>query len=499
MCNKILIFIATCLFIFGFTSLTNSATYYVDTGGNDSTGDGSSDFPWGTIEHAVDSVPDDSLILVRSGIYYGRVRLDGVFTTGITVRSEVPYQALLRHDNIVVTCYYGKGITLEGFDIANISSSATPLVIQIQDLIGPAGGTDYVSNITIRNNIIHDSYNNDLLKINNGAGLVLVEGNMFFNQEGSDEHMDINSVTDVTVQDNIFFNDFAGSGRTNNNDTSSFIVVKDSNGTDDTNLGSERITIRRNVFLNWEGSTGNNFVLLGEDGMPYHETKDVMVENNLMIGNSANVMRSPFGVKGGTDITFRNNTIIGDLPSKAYAMRLNTEGSNPANANISFYNNIWSDPEGTMGAEGPTFYNDFSDTPIGETSSFVLDHNLYWNGGSAIPENVSELINYTDDINRIVDDPDLADPSGLTVPYWSSVSFTFADGSLTIAEAFERLVNLYGTLASGSPAIDAADGLNAPAEDILGNLRDSGSGPDIGAVEDMGLGSAVEMWIDIQK
>jgi hypothetical protein len=30
-------------------------------------------------------------------------------------------------------------------------------------------------------------------------------------------------------RDNIFMNDFAGSGRTNGNDTSSFIVIKDSN------------------------------------------------------------------------------------------------------------------------------------------------------------------------------------------------------------------------------------------------------------------------------
>ena len=58
---------------------------------------------------------------------------------------------------------------------------------------------------------------------------------------------------------NIFFNDFAGSGRSNNNDTSSHIVIKDSN------LGSHNITVRRNVFLNWEGSTGSNFILIGED------------------------------------------------------------------------------------------------------------------------------------------------------------------------------------------------------------------------------------------
>ena len=93
---------------------------------------------------------------------------------------------------------------------------------------------------------------------------LLAQGNIFYNQTGSDEHIDVNSATDVTIQDNIFFSDFAGSGRTNSNDTSSYIVIKDSNGSDDANLGSQRITLRRNIFLNWEGSTGSYFVLVGD-------------------------------------------------------------------------------------------------------------------------------------------------------------------------------------------------------------------------------------------
>jgi hypothetical protein len=468
------------------TVAAQGSTYYVATGGSNLSGDGSLANPWATITYALDQVPDNnSTILVRPGTYNGDVSLDRAFNQGVTIRAEVPYQARLRHNNTVVKCFYCKRIILEGLDIAHSGSGAGALVIQIQDLIGSPGGSDYVSFVTLRNNILHDSYNNDILKINNGAGQITIEGNIFYNQSGSDEHMDVNSVTNVVIRDNIFFNDFAGSGRTNNNDTSSYIVVKDSNGADDSNLGSQNITIQRNIFLNWEGSTGSNFVLIGEDGQSYYEAQNVLVENNLMIGNSANVMRASFGVKGSRDITFRHNTVVGNLPSLAFAMRLNREGANQVIQNVRFYNNLWSDPTGTMGSSGSGNPNDFSDTPPADSSLSpgFLDNNLYWNGGQAIPSDTNELVNYTNDANRIIGSPLLGSQTGLILPRWNPAANQFADGSTTVRQAFERLVRLYGVLATGSPAINAANPINSPAEDILGNPRSSGSAPDIGAAE----------------
>ena len=444
------------------------AVFYVATDGDDS-GDGSSSNPWATITHAVESVADGSTILVRPGEYTGRVELDGVFAEGIVVRSEQPYQARLRNVGAVVTSYYGEGITLSGFDIAH-SGPGGALVVQIQNLRSDG---EVTRDIVIRNNVLHDSYDNDILKINNGAAFVTVERNVFYNQTGSDEHIDINSVTDVVVQDNVFFNDFAGSGRSNGNDTSSYVVIKDSNAGDDQNLGSDRVTVRRNVFLNWEGNTGANFVLIGEDGTANYEAMNVLVENNLMIGNSPNTLRAAFGVKGSQNVTFRNNTVSGDLPSLAFAFRLNVEGENMPNDDIVLVNNIWSDPTGSM--------EDFSDTPPAETTSFTLAGNLYWNGGANLPEDAAELVNPSSDASAVTADPALADPTAVVLPRFDPDSGSFADGSASTCEVFERLVELYARPAAGSPAIDAADPNLAASDDILGRPR--AAAPDIGAIE----------------
>ncbi len=464
-----------------FTLMDELGTrYYVATGGDDTVGDGSFASPWATITHALDSVPDRSLILVEPGTYAGRVRLRGHFGQGVTVRSSIRFRALLRNSGPVMTTYDGcSGITVQGFDISHDGPGADALVIHVDG----GGSEGQVHDLIFRGNVLHDSYNNDILKINNSVTDITVQGNVFYNQAGSDEHMDINSAARVTVEDNVLFNDFEGSGRTNGNDTSSYIVIKDSNGSNDDFTGSEDITVRRNVFLNWEGSTGNNFVLIGEDGSSIFEAHQVLVENNLMLGNSTNVMRAPFGVKGGKDVTFRNNTVSGDLPSMAFAMRLNTEGSNPANENILFYDNIWSDPTGSMGATSSGGTNDFSDTPPAETSSFALDRNLYWNGGQALPYDAADLINTTDDAHAVTGDPLLGSQANLVVPRWDGASFQFADTSQTIREVFLRLVGFWGTPATGSPAADAGDSGTAATEDILGHPRTMGTGPDLGAVE----------------
>lgn len=352
---------------------------------------------------------------------------------------------------------------VKGFEFRHAGRSANGYVVNVDN-----GGGKWAEYITFRDNVFHDSYDNDLMKVHAGARFVNIQGNVFYNQGDSEQHIDANSVTDVKIQDNIFFNDFGASGRSAR-DSKHFIVVKDSGKFDDGLNGSERVTLRRNVFMNWEG--GNEaFVQIGNDGERYHEAKFVRVENNLFLGNSSDRAGSSFGVSGAKKVTFRNNTIVGNLPAHTFGFRIETKGSNPPNRNITFSNNIWSDHTGTM--------DDFTSGESGETVGLRLDTNLYWNGGKALPD--GDVVTPRDDANRVVANPRLSKQHGaVVVPIWKGSKF--ASGAKTIRDEFVRIVTEYAAIPSNSGAVDRADPRSASRQDILGRSR--GGSPDLGAFE----------------
>lgn len=442
--------------------------------GNDSQ-PGTQALPWATLEHAAGNVPDNNCtVWFMSGDYNGANDVRERFETTTTFKAVEPYKAKLVDDGTVLSVRGGRNMVFEGFEIHHVGQvDSSTLLVQVR-----RRDDTWSEDIVFRNNIFHDSYGDDVLKIYDGARRVTVEGNLFYNQGANEQHIDVNSVTDVTIQDNIFFNDFVGSGRPNNNDTKHYIIIKDSNRDDDGLEGSERITVRRNIFLNWEGGV-ETFVKVGNDGQAYFEAQRVLIENNLLIGNSANLIGAAFGVSGAKDVTFSNNTVVGDLPAEAYAFRVSIKGANPENENIAFYNNIWADPTRTMGADHEDSTNEFSDGDPSDTNNLVLDNNLYWNGGAEIPD--GDLVSpMKDDARRVVGDPMLNTlQSNIQLPRWNGSRFL--DGNRTIREEFLRLVEAYGRIPANSPAAGRADPAFSPDEDILGRPRTLA--PDLGAYE----------------
>jgi len=429
--------------------------------------------PWATLDYAAAHIPDNHCtVWFKDGIYSGSNNLTERFATPTLFKAVNPYYAVLEHSGNVIELDGVRNMIFEGFEMRHLGPGADRYIV-----IADRRNNIWSEYVTFRNNIFHDSYNEDILKIHNGARFFTVEGNIFYNQSASEQHMDVNSVTDIVIQDNIFFNDFEDSGRLNSRDTKHFIVVKDSNEASDGLEGSKRITIRRNIFLHWQGGE-ETFVQIGNDGKAYYEVENVLVENNLMIGDGTDLVYAAFGVKGARDVTFRNNTVVGDMPANAYALNVAIAGNNPLNENIIFVNNIWSDPTGTMGAED-TSNPKFSNGKTTSAQNLVLDNNLYWNGGNKIPDGNS-VIPLADDVRRLIGNPLLnTDQANVVLPRWDGTSFL--SGNHTIREEFIRLVETYGRIPANSPAVGNADPVLGAITDIYDRFR--GSVQDLGAYE----------------
>lgn len=461
------------LFAIALAPISFAGTYYIAPDGSNSTGDGSSDNPWATIRYATDQMPDDgSTLVVKDGLYVGAQSLGRSFTKTATVRAENPYKARFQSSATSTRAFYsyaGSNVCFSGLEFFGSGSTGGEYLMHL--------GAEDVHHLTFENCLIHDSYNNDLVKVNNKTHDVTFRRCLVYNSDAAgDELFDINTVQDITLEDNIFLMDREGSGRENGNNTWPYIVIKNS-GNSNPNY-TQRINVRRNIFQNWEGKSDQAYLLIGEDGKPFWEAQEVMVENNLMLFNTDNYLYGPFMVKGGVrDVTFRANTIVGHplRGGSAFGMRLNKEGSNENMEDIVFYNNIWSDPTGAMA--------DFSDGNPDNVEGERLGNNVYYNGGRAIPDNDGwKLFDpKTDDPAGVFGDPLLPDPKEMTISRWDPAAGKFLSGETTIEDEFRRLVEAYAKLPEGSSAIDAADPKQMPAEDILGR-RWIGE-PDVGAYQ----------------
>jgi len=434
--------------------------YYVAIGGSDVTGDGSAERPWASLNHAAAVVPDRfATVMVGDGTYDGPVRIARTFTTLAAFRPQNPYRVRLEAvGEPVVTLSGGGNYSVVGFEItrAGPGAAGTPLV----HISGEPGAP--AKDIQFRDNVVHDSYTSDLMVIGEHALRIVVEGNLFYNQGGFDSHVDASGVEGLSLHGNVFFNDLLGSGRLPGGEDS-FVVVRD---------GAARnrdIDIDRNIFLHWEGAPTGYFLQVGSGGSPY-QTESVHVDSNLFIGDSVRPLRAALGVHGARDVSFRANTVVGDMPAAAFAAHLARTKTGPPVSDVRFYNNIWADATGTM--------VNFADGPPADALGVRVHNNLYWNGGLAVPDD-GDLPSPAGDDAAVRGDPLLPLQAEVMLPRWDAATRRFHGGHADLRAVFAALAG-YARTAPDSPAMDRADGAQMPLLDLLGRPRGA---PDIGALE----------------
>jgi hypothetical protein len=506
------------------------ATYFVAVNGSDTSGDGSESNPWATVRYAVEHTPivGGHEILLMTGTHPGLGYITTRFETPVLIRAATPYKTTIQNPtgHRAGYLYQARNIIIAGFNIVGnphwnddgqSSWNQNAYLLQIDNCEG----------VILENNVIHDSYNNDVLKLNNYSVYCDVRGNIFYNQQSEPGHqlIDANLIYDCAIEDNIFFSDYPASGRPQSNSASGFIVIKSSvlkmqldNGeitlAEAMNRGSRNVPVRRNVFLNWFGRVDQPMILFGEDGLPLYEANDCVVENNLFIHNevyataeesitydkhhTANRIGATWAVKGVNNINFRANTVTGFIQHGwhgynngdghfGYALRIAIEGDNLLNKDIILSNNIFSVPVKSPRGEGQL------GIIAGGRKEWIIngtiDNNLYYNSDIPLREGTAltaaDALTFSMDVRQIVGDPLLETNlayGNVIPPAWNPATGRFAGNHATIEQARIDLINKFGTpVSSASPVFNAADRSNMPDRDILNRPR--GSNPDIGAVE----------------
>ncbi len=217
------------LLLLGVPLDAHAATFYLSPGGSDTGGTGTRQAPWKTLQHATGKMPDDgSTLVLLDGLYDGSQAVARQFNKMCTVKAEHAYQARLRggpRQNRALTCYQAANVTFQGLEIAGSGATQGEYLVHIS--------TPKTHHLVFEDCIVHDCYNNDMIKINDATHHILFRNCVFFNQTDGEgfQHFDINTCTDVRLEDSIFFNDYAGSGRRSANRSQGFIVAKNSGST----------------------------------------------------------------------------------------------------------------------------------------------------------------------------------------------------------------------------------------------------------------------------
>ena len=450
-------------------------SYFVSVGMGSDSNPGSYEKPWKSIQYALESVSSDGgfTICVDDGDYREQIELgrsDG-FTSPVRVEALNRHQARLNNRDKIIILLSGDSVSHTSF---NITFAGFEIYRPTSSDLGSSNVYLYkADNVTIENCIIHDSYDDDLVRILHSTN-VTMQFNVTYNGGPGEEHYDINGGSrNVLVQDNVLFNAYPETGRPD--DTSGpLIVVKTSYP--DADGRTRYVTIRRNVLMHGQSVATRGFIAIGGDNRyeGYYEAEDVTVENNLFIANEELAEQMiPVTILGSRRIQLRANTFrgYGDSSFRLFG-RAQKESLSPACTDLFYYNNVFLDPTNTTDhlIRGTT-----DDIEYGTIRS-----NLYWWGGASVPTHSEDYFNYSDDPWAVVSDPLLVSSVTPPVPpIWSGR--VFAGGHRSISEVHAAFVEAFARPGDTSPVVDMADPAHMPLDDITGKNRDAV--PDIGAYE----------------
>jgi hypothetical protein len=412
-------------------SVSPAATYYVATQGSDNNS-GTSQSPWATLQHAVDTIAPGDTILVTAGTYVGcRIGIPGGPSSPKTLQAAPGAAVLInapgpdnKHDSIIEVENFSLTMTdwvIAGFEVAN--SPKYGIDVRVTD------------RITVERNHVHDSTLTGIFTA--FSNYVLIQNN---ETDHNNEHgiYQSNSSVYPTFRGNNS-HDNASSGIHMNGDISEAPPTGNPTGL------VQNATVEGNII--WNNGTA------GGSGINCDGVDDSLISNNLLYNNHASgiSLYAIDGAHGSSDNKVYNNTIA-MAPNSRFVINIpNDGGGKKAPVRNIVKNNILYTPDAS---EGSVLIATAS------VEGFQSDYNVVVNRFSA---------------NN--------DASVISLAKWHAHGYDLHSIISTPAQLFVDPAGNNYQLKSGSPAINAGTTLSDVPTDILGVKRPQHGGFDIGCYE----------------
>jgi parallel beta-helix repeat protein len=408
-----------------------AATYYVATHGSDNN-PGTSQSPWATLQHAVDSIAPGDIILVAAGTYVGcRIGIPGGPSSPKTLKAAPGAAVLIdapgpdnKHDSIIEIENFSLTMTdwvVAGFEVAN--SPKYGIDVRVTD------------RVTVQGNHVHNSTLTGIFTA--FSNYALIENN---ETDHNNEHgiYQSNSSTYPTIRGN------------NSHDNASSGIHMNGDISEAPPSGTPTGLVQ---YATVEGNTIWNNGTAGGSGINCDGVDASLISNNLLYNNYASgiSLYAIDGAHGSSNNTVYNNTIV-MAPNSRFAINIpNDGGGKQAPVGNSIENNILYAPDTS---EGSILI------AAASVEGFHSDYNVVVNRFSANNDSsLSSLAN------------------------WQALGYDLHSMVSTPAQLFVDPAGNNYRLKPGSPAINAGTTLSDVPTDILGVKRPQGAGYDIGCYE----------------
>ena len=404
--------------------------YWVATDGSDSN-PGTWNQPWGTIQHAADTIAAGDVILVKPGTYVGaRIENSGTAVAPKTLMSETVRLAILNHPaptakhagNLEIENTSGTLVTywvVDGFTVDGVSRNYRGIDFRVADYI------------TVRNNVVYNTYKTGIFS--GFPNYPLVENNISHDNGEHGIYMS-NSGDNGITRGNTCYNNVAN-GIQNNADAS---------------MGGDG---EMAYWLHEKNVLYNNTNAYNFDGLTHSTIRNCLIYDTRSKGFS--VYGGDAAVSSHED-RFLNNTVVS--PASAY------------------YDLMILDTGKAVKPLGHRVFN-----------NILYNYSTASNRGSICMAS-SSVGDFQSDFNVVMNYFGFDDNAWQeTLAQWRARGFDINSIQAADTALFVDPTNKDFHLKDGSPAIDAGCGLTDVTDDLDGNTRPIGSIHDIGCYEKTGV------------